>query len=381
MAISLVLIHLLLLCYCPTLVFVSLTLAPITNVEPKKTLHFTLEPKSIAYFQFKMQKFDEGCLLHVLATPGSDKLVLYLSNENMYPSAENFKWSTQYTLNPEFLAIDSELSPFTLNEVNMLEYDDNCEIPKKPIINYESTAIKIDEHLWKYTKKLCYIGIFNKSNEEVESSLTVNEYKEVNLLPKGVLEKYLGFNELFKEVDGRVISQSERNEKKIVGSQYIYGEIELVHFLLLLKIACNKVKGVFWDLGSGTGKALIAASLSNMSFSKICGVEILEGLYNTSITIINKYCENTKTGQDKFKLVNGDMKEVDWSDGDVVYIASICFSDDLIRDIAEKGKALKSGAKIISLKKWPTTEVYNLLYDLKIKMSWGNTSVYIMERL
>eukprot|EP00826_Nyctotherus_ovalis_P032735 TRINITY_DN2635_c0_g1_i9.p1 TRINITY_DN2635_c0_g1~~TRINITY_DN2635_c0_g1_i9.p1 ORF type:complete len:290 (+),score=13.93 TRINITY_DN2635_c0_g1_i9:689-1558(+) len=251
---------------------------------------------------------------------------------------------------------------------------------KKAVANTESIAIKLDTYHWKYSKQPCYIGVYNRSVTEVEATLTVNQCREIELMPKEVMEKYVVFNEVFRGVDGGVISQSERNAKKLVGLQYTYGEIELVHFLPLLRMASNRSGGEFWDLGSGTGKALIAASLSNY-YSKICGVEILEDLRNTSTSVITKFCKHTKTEPTTFEVISGDMREVDWSDADVVYVASICFSEELVQELAEKGRALKSGTRIVSLKKWIIPEVYNVLFEVKAKMSWGNTGVYIMERI
>ena len=49
-----------------------------------------------------------------------------------------------------------------------------------------------------------------------------------------------------------------------------------------------KIKGKFCDLGSGTGKGLIAADLL-MRFEKISGIELLDGLYYESLRIRDKY--------------------------------------------------------------------------------------------
>ena len=165
------------------------------------------------------------------------------------------------------------------------------------------------------------------------------------------------------------------------GPQYTYGEIEVIHFTALLKIASPKRGGVFWDLGSGTGKALIAAALGRNEFSKICGVEELDNLYNTSVKVIDNFCKKTKTDKQKFLLVKGDMTKIDWSDADVIYISSICFPDELIKELEEKGKYLKKGTKIISLKNWNQTKMYNVIMNMEVKMTWGKNGVYVLEKL
>ena len=51
-----------------------------------------------------------------------------------------------------------------------------------------------------------------------------------------------------------------------------------------------KITGKFCDLGSGTGKGLIAADLL-MRFDKISGIELLDGLYYESLRIRDKYAK------------------------------------------------------------------------------------------
>ena len=155
------------------------------------------------------------------------------------------------------------------------------------------------------------------------------------------------FSKIFEEIQGGSISQSERTSKKITASQFTYGEIELVHFIALLKTATTKPGGIFWDLGCGAGKALIAAALSYNKFSKVCGVELLDGLYEAAEKSVQNY---TKTMNDKgmkvdpgmFKVVKDDMLTIDWADADVIYTSSICFPDELIKGLTEKGKALNN---------------------------------------
>jgi hypothetical protein len=49
--------------------------------------------------------------------------------------------------------------------------------------------------------------------------------------------------------------------------------------------------GIFYDLGSGTGKGVIGAAVL-YNFDACYGIEILEGLYAVSLDAVN--CYNTK---------------------------------------------------------------------------------------
>lgn len=54
-----------------------------------------------------------------------------------------------------------------------------------------------------------------------------------------------------------------------------------------------KISGKFCDLGSGTGKGMVAAGLLNR-FDKISGIELLDGLYYESLRIKDKYVKLTQ---------------------------------------------------------------------------------------
>jgi hypothetical protein len=45
---------------------------------------------------------------------------------------------------------------------------------------------------------------------------------------------------------------------------------------------------VFYDLGSGTGKALFAARLTQ-DFSRCIGVELLESLHGAAVNVVNRF--------------------------------------------------------------------------------------------
>jgi len=202
--------------------------------------------------------------------------------------------------------------------------------------------------------------------------------------------RYDIFTSLFGKISGNELSNNERRLKKLTAPEFTYGEIEILYFLPLLKLASKSEGGVFWDLGSGTGKAMIAAALGYNNFSKICGVELLEGLFKTSQKMIESYKEiaiskKFEISKEKldnlFYLVQADMTKIDWSNADLIYAASICFPDELIKALIEKGKMLKKGTRIITLKQWIDPAHYKVVYNLRVKMTWGRNGLYIIEKI
>ena len=221
------------------------------------------------------------------------------------------------------------------------------------------------------------------------SSSTLIGYRERDLLPPAIKERCALFDTVFENVYGSNVSQDARKALKLQGSEFTYGEVEYLYFVPLLKMAAPKSGGVFWDLGCGTGKGLVAAALSENHFDKICGVEFIETLAQTARLTTKRYSEmavakgyETKERmQNLFNVVQGDMTKVDWSDADLIYVSSICFPDSLIHNLVELGKKLKAGTRILTLKIWEDRSTYRVLHNLRIKMSWGKNGVYILEKL
>ena len=129
--------------------------------------------------------------------------------------------------------------------------------------------------------------------------------------------------EEFPSEFGKSISKKEREEKKLYISTLIYGEIDFdsfgisidIHILCILisvnlaGICIQKIKqiygkpnvgasgaqgvlqgrgGLFYDLGSGIGRAVIAAAVLH-NFDVCTGIEILDGLHQASTLVLESY--------------------------------------------------------------------------------------------
>jgi len=203
---------------------------------------------------------------------------------------------------------------------------------------------------------------------------------------------------------GKAVSKRERDETGQHQSTLVYGEINFESFA----IALEKVKhryglpgqgysgvtgfmqepgGIFYDIGSGTGKPVFAAVCIH-PFEKAIGVEILEGLYNTSLELLeqwNAQIKPTLTEQPptEVEMAHADVTDFslkDWSDGDVVFANSTCFDDRLMAKVADKAAALKKGAFFITLTKRLPSSHFEVLENELYQMSWGGATVYIQQK-
>jgi len=118
---------------------------------------------------------------------------------------------------------------------------------------------------------------------------------------------------------------------------------------------------------------------------RVYGVELLDSLFDVANGISQQLHKDAlaKFGAGSFApvtIVHGDMLEVDWSNADIVYSASVCFPDELIDRITNKCEQLKKGSRIITLKQYPDRPYLIMKYALKLKMTWGRCFVYIYIR-
>jgi len=152
--------------------------------------------------------------------------------------------------------------------------------------------------------------------------------------------------------------------------------------------------GIFYDLGSGTGKAIIAMSLF-CPFKKLIGIELLEGLWNLSMrskicydkTITNKFIKFnalfTIQESNIIEFYNGDFLRQKWNDASIIFVNSTCFTPDLMEKIGNKAKLeCHVDTVVITI----TKKINNFDSDWECKdgfkrlMSWGVGSIYIYIR-
>lgn len=297
--------------------------------------------------------------------------VVYMSNSCMYPSAEDYTWRASHHR------------------------------------GHIMIVFECDE--WKYTPGVCYIGVYahrvggsatssedNGDNDFVRCRLVARMQREDATLTETQRQRYSAFNEVFEESDGSNVSQKDRAQltSSREDTSFTYGEVEFLPFSELLVKAGAKDGDVFYDLGCGAGKAIIAAALSPVRFSKVVGVELLPGLcelarkaaarlreIQNADMLPDDYCSGGSS-YSPVEVVQGDMLQVDWSHADVMYLSSICFSDELMMGLAERARRLKPGTRIITLKHFPKyQDEFEILSSGWYKMTWGRINVLILKKL
>ncbi len=196
---------------------------------------------------------------------------------------------------------------------------------------------------------------------------------------------------LFQSVKGTSISLKDRHKLKIQDDAFVYGEIDFLSFMFILDKVKPQVGEVFYDLGSGAGKAVFTAAL-NYDLSRSVGIELLPGLSEQSKKLIEDTRNLVKLQFANFndlyskrlssiEIINADLLKCDFTDADIIFVNATCFSETSWEKILEKFLSLKSGSRVITTSKTILDPAFQLVESELELMSWGMNSVYIYKKI
>ena len=133
----------------------------------------------------------------------------------------------------------------------------------------------------------------------------------------------------------------------------------------MLQAVKPKQGEVFWDLGCGSGRPMMVASLIYPFLKECNGVELLPDLAKLAeeaCARLEASCTEDDIEYSKINVIEGDILKVDWwTNGDIIYGATLLFPDELLSAIADKAELMKPGSRFISLKELPERPKLKLL--------------------
>lgn len=162
-----------------------------------------------------------------------------------------------------------------------------------------------------------------------------------------------------------------------------------------------KEGSIFYDLGSGRGRATFMAPLladeyynSTNFLAASIGIEVMDCLYEASLNCLKEWelicnqdsCDSANGPQTLLQFFHGsftDLQVRDWTDGDLVFVNSTCFSASLMKDISSIAKAMKIGSIFVSFTHMLCEETtgFALLQEARYEMSWGFADVFIHKKV
>lgn len=200
-----------------------------------------------------------------------------------------------------------------------------------------------------------------------------------------ILQEYQKkWDDLFQDCStdfAKKASKMERDELGLKKASLVYGEISFVSFgVVFLNQIKLKPGGVYYDLGSGTGRSVFAAEMLH-DFDKLIGVEILESLHTAAVDVLEKFrASRSDASKKQIDFIRSDFLELDWSDGDMVFANSTCFDEQLMLQLGQKGQHLKEGAYFVTFTKQLKSPYFDLIHSKQYRMSWGIATVHVQRR-
>lgn len=193
------------------------------------------------------------------------------------------------------------------------------------------------------------------------------------------------YDALFKNLDGYAISADSRALHDRDNSDFTYGEVtpkSMQHIIGVLP----KRTGIFCDLGSGTGKAVLLAAMLG-EFDRSIGVELLSGLHDAAVEVGKRFESEMKPRLSAtavpcaLEFRNEDIFSTDFSGIDVFLAhCTTCFSDELMTKFTMKCADAKPGAIIACASRRLALDCFQELSVTPCEMGWGTATLYVYRR-
>lgn len=188
------------------------------------------------------------------------------------------------------------------------------------------------------------------------------------------------YNNLYQPINGFETSKTARQHHDELA--LTYGEIQFQSFIALLSLCKPDENTIFYDLGSGTGKAVIAAAMI-FPLKKSMGIECLKSLNDIAnntkknLTSIDEY----KQKESVIQFIQNDFLKHKWNDANLIFVNSTTIIGSLWTQLLEKLNQLNKKAIVITTTKSIPLESYQLIYRTDVLMSWGIVTAYIQKKI
>ncbi len=198
-------------------------------------------------------------------------------------------------------------------------------------------------------------------------------------------------NKIYDHVNAELVSKNDRVKLNMDEDNFIYGEIVPASFVRILERASPQPGEVFYDLGSGSGKALLTAAL-HYDFSEVIGIELLPGLCQLANNLVFQANEALASSHQAYadiylrrlssiKIVADNFHHQDISSADIVFINATCFSYGTWEKMIDSLESIKNGSRVIVTSKKIKRDQFLLLDEGLDLMGWGMNSVNIYKKV
>jgi hypothetical protein len=188
------------------------------------------------------------------------------------------------------------------------------------------------------------------------------------------------YYQLFSSVDGFELSRQSRTAQDAF--DYTYGEIDFISFIALIGLTHPDENTVFYDLGSGVGKAVLACSMV-FNVRKSCGIELFESLHHAALDRKNALFQHPHYADkvNKINFIHANFLDCDLDEASLVFINATAFFGETWHAMNQRLEQLKTGALVITSSKKLSSTAFIVIRVTSVCMSWGTVKAYIHKRV
>jgi hypothetical protein len=194
------------------------------------------------------------------------------------------------------------------------------------------------------------------------------------------LDKHLRvLDSLTANVNGFQLSRAARAGADSM--EYVYGEIAPQSFIALLSLVKPNSSTVFYDLGSGTGKTVLACAMV-FDVKKSCGIELFSNLdqaakqQQQALRTVVTY----QQAADKISFICGNFLHTKFEDATLIFISATALFGETWQQLNYRLDCLSPTTIVITTTKPLLSKRFKLVLQTRAEMSWGIVNVYIQAK-
>ena len=154
----------------------------------------------------------------------------------------------------------------------------------------------------------------------------------------------------------------------------VYGEITYEGMRLLAEKLALTSNDVFYDLGSGMGKLVSYLHLTT-PVQKSIGIEMVGQRHSIALGVQEELrLAGLLNQRRELTFIHNNMRLEDFKGATVIYMSSLCFSDELMEALNQKFVQLNPGLRIISLRPIPLHPQIVFIERTYLPMTWTDRS-------
>ncbi|MFY7698361.1 MAG: hypothetical protein ACOVQX_06080 [Legionella sp.] len=180
----------------------------------------------------------------------------------------------------------------------------------------------------------------------------------------------------FYHINGFQLSKSSRQQGDAF--EYVYGEITFFSFVALLSLTKPNNKTIFYDLGSGVGKAVLACAMV-FKVKKSCGIELFIDLHTAALSVQKVMINEGHHEVNSVEFIHDNFMTANFADASLIFINATGFFGETWQKINQRLTEISSSATIITTTKKLSSPAFIHTHTTFVEMSWGIVQAFIHE--